>query len=154
MLATQTLPMDRPKTMAVTVNGTLPDGVTAKDLVLTLIASGQVIGMTPEDWFSMFLIGAPCSRMLVSSKATPPPRLDSCSAELMDRPMDSMLSSMRSRKQLTGSPRCFLPELRNVGVAGWNRPSMISSSTFSASDVSPAARVRATMATRSSKRSR
>jgi len=38
VLATQTLPQDRPKTMAVTVNGTLPDGVTAKDLVLTLIA--------------------------------------------------------------------------------------------------------------------
>ncbi len=37
VLATQTLPQARPKTMAVTVNGTLPDGVTAKDLVLTLI---------------------------------------------------------------------------------------------------------------------
>ena len=33
----------------------------------------------------------------------------------------------------TGSPRCFLPELRNVGVAGWKRPSMISSTSFSAS---------------------
>ena len=113
-----------------------------------------MIGMTPELWFSMFLIGAPCSRMLLSSNATPPPRLDSCSAELMERPMDSMLSSMRSRKQLTGSPRCFLPELRNVGVAGWNRPSMISSTSFSASVVSPAASVSATMQTRSSKRSR
>ncbi|MGH3367910.1 MAG: 3-isopropylmalate dehydratase large subunit [Nocardioidaceae bacterium] len=39
VLATQTLPQARPKTMAVTVNGTLPDGVTAKDLVLTLIAT-------------------------------------------------------------------------------------------------------------------
>jgi 3-isopropylmalate/(R)-2-methylmalate dehydratase large subunit len=38
VLATQTLPQARPKTMAVTVNGRLPDGVTAKDLVLTLIA--------------------------------------------------------------------------------------------------------------------
>jgi 3-isopropylmalate/(R)-2-methylmalate dehydratase large subunit len=38
VLATQTLPQARPKTMAVTVNGTLPDGVTAKDLVLTLIS--------------------------------------------------------------------------------------------------------------------
>jgi 3-isopropylmalate/(R)-2-methylmalate dehydratase large subunit len=38
VLATQTLPQNRPRTMAVTVNGTLPDGVTAKDLVLTLIA--------------------------------------------------------------------------------------------------------------------
>src|SRR6185503_6298589 len=37
VLATQTLPQARPKTMAVTVNGELPDGVTAKDLVLTLI---------------------------------------------------------------------------------------------------------------------
>jgi 3-isopropylmalate/(R)-2-methylmalate dehydratase large subunit len=38
VLATQTLPQARPKTMAVTVNGSLPDGVTAKDLVLSLIA--------------------------------------------------------------------------------------------------------------------
>lgn len=38
VLATQTLMQAKPKTMAVTVNGTLPDGVTAKDLVLTLIA--------------------------------------------------------------------------------------------------------------------
>ena len=102
----------------------------------------------------MFLIGAPCSRMLLSSNATPPPRLDSCSAELIDRPIDSMLSSMRSKKQLTGSPRCVLPEFKNVGVAGWNRPSMISSTSFSASPVSPDANVSATMTTRSSKRSR
>ncbi|MDA8437238.1 MAG: 3-isopropylmalate dehydratase large subunit, partial [Propionibacterium sp.] len=38
VLATQTLPQARPKTMAVTVTGALPDGVTAKDLVLALIA--------------------------------------------------------------------------------------------------------------------
>ncbi|WP_027587306.1 3-isopropylmalate dehydratase large subunit [Acidipropionibacterium thoenii] len=38
VLATQTLPQARPKTMAVTVDGTLPDGVTPKDLVLTLIS--------------------------------------------------------------------------------------------------------------------
>ncbi len=38
VLATQTLPQARPKTMAVNVNGTLPEGVTAKDIVLTLIA--------------------------------------------------------------------------------------------------------------------
>jgi 3-isopropylmalate/(R)-2-methylmalate dehydratase large subunit len=38
VLATQTLPQARPKTMAVTVNGSLPEGVTAKDLVLGLIA--------------------------------------------------------------------------------------------------------------------
>jgi 3-isopropylmalate/(R)-2-methylmalate dehydratase large subunit len=38
VLATQTLPMDRPKTMAVTVNGTLPVGVTPKDVILAVIA--------------------------------------------------------------------------------------------------------------------
>ena len=38
VLATQTLPQYRPKTMAVTVDGELGPGVTAKDLVLALIA--------------------------------------------------------------------------------------------------------------------
>lgn len=38
VLATQTLMQTKPKTMAVTVNGSLPEGVTAKDLVLSLIA--------------------------------------------------------------------------------------------------------------------
>jgi 3-isopropylmalate/(R)-2-methylmalate dehydratase large subunit len=38
VLATQTLPLDRPKTMSVTVNGQLPDGVTPKDVILAVIA--------------------------------------------------------------------------------------------------------------------
>jgi 3-isopropylmalate/(R)-2-methylmalate dehydratase large subunit len=38
VLATQTLPQRRPRTMAVTVTGALRSGVTAKDLVLALIA--------------------------------------------------------------------------------------------------------------------
>ena len=37
VLATQTLMQAKPKTMAVTINGSLPPGVTAKDMVLTLI---------------------------------------------------------------------------------------------------------------------
>src|SRR5918912_726084 len=37
VLATQTLPLARPRTMAVTVDGDLPPGVTAKDVVLTII---------------------------------------------------------------------------------------------------------------------
>ena len=40
VLATQTLPQNRPATMAVTVEGELPVGVTAKDLVLAII--GQI----------------------------------------------------------------------------------------------------------------
>jgi 3-isopropylmalate/(R)-2-methylmalate dehydratase large subunit len=38
VLATQTLPQIRPKTMAVTVDGQLPFGVSAKDLILAIIA--------------------------------------------------------------------------------------------------------------------
>jgi len=38
VLATQTLPLNPFKTMAITVNGTLPEGVTAKDLILAVIA--------------------------------------------------------------------------------------------------------------------
>lgn len=38
VLATQTLPQARPKTMAVNINGELPDGVSAKDIILALIA--------------------------------------------------------------------------------------------------------------------
>ena len=38
VLATQTLPLERPRTMAVNVEGALPPGATAKDLVLALIA--------------------------------------------------------------------------------------------------------------------
>lgn len=38
VLATQTLPQKKPRMMAVNINGDLPPGVTAKDLVLALIA--------------------------------------------------------------------------------------------------------------------
>ncbi len=46
VLATQTLPQAKPKTFAVTVNGSLPDGVTAKDLILYIITQlGTGAGM-------------------------------------------------------------------------------------------------------------
>jgi len=38
VLATQTLPQQKAKTMSVTVNGTAPVGVTAKDIVLAIVA--------------------------------------------------------------------------------------------------------------------
>lgn len=37
VLATQSLPQNRPETMAITVDGTLQDGVTAKDVILAII---------------------------------------------------------------------------------------------------------------------
>ena len=40
VLATQTLPQTRPKWMSVTVDGELPDGITAKDVILAII--GQI----------------------------------------------------------------------------------------------------------------
>src|ERR1700724_1648924 len=40
VLATQTLPQIKPKTMAINVEGALPDGVSAKDLILAII--GQI----------------------------------------------------------------------------------------------------------------
>jgi 3-isopropylmalate/(R)-2-methylmalate dehydratase large subunit len=44
VLATQTLPQRRPATMAVTVEGQLPPGVTAKDLVLAVIGRIGTMG--------------------------------------------------------------------------------------------------------------
>jgi 3-isopropylmalate/(R)-2-methylmalate dehydratase large subunit len=44
VLATQTLPQMKPKTMAVEVNGALPDGITAKDVILTIIRTIGVGG--------------------------------------------------------------------------------------------------------------
>src|SRR6202012_1581556 len=40
VLATQTLPQIKPKTMAINVEGALPEGVSAKDLILAII--GQI----------------------------------------------------------------------------------------------------------------
>jgi 3-isopropylmalate/(R)-2-methylmalate dehydratase large subunit len=38
VLATQTLPQDKPKSMGITIDGELPTGVTAKDIILGIIA--------------------------------------------------------------------------------------------------------------------
>ena len=46
VLATQTLPQTRPKSMAVNVNGELPVGVTAKDIILGIINRIGVAGGT------------------------------------------------------------------------------------------------------------
>ena len=51
VLATQTLPQQRPSTLAVTVDGTLPEGSTAKDVILAIIGhlgTGGGIGSVIE----------------------------------------------------------------------------------------------------------
>lgn len=46
VLATQTLPQQKPKSMAITVDGGLPPGVTAKDIILGIIARIGTAGAT------------------------------------------------------------------------------------------------------------
>jgi len=46
VLATQTLPQSKPRSMAVTVEGDLPFGVTAKDIILAIIATIGTAGAT------------------------------------------------------------------------------------------------------------
>ena len=46
VLATQTLPQSKPKTMSITVDGTLAPGVTAKDVILGIIARIGTAGAT------------------------------------------------------------------------------------------------------------
>jgi 3-isopropylmalate/(R)-2-methylmalate dehydratase large subunit len=64
VLATQTLPQAKPKTMSVNVTGSLPFGVTAKDLILSVIAqigvdggSGHVIEYRGEAVTSLSMEG-------------------------------------------------------------------------------------------------
>src|SRR5207253_8185896 len=51
VLATQTLPTPRPRAMAITVDGELPPGVTAKDIILAIIGrigTGGGVGHVDE----------------------------------------------------------------------------------------------------------
>ncbi|HEU5034232.1 MAG TPA: 3-isopropylmalate dehydratase large subunit [Mycobacteriales bacterium] len=64
VLATQTLPLARPKTMAIEVDGPLPAGVTAKDLILGIISrigtgggQGHVIEYRGEAFRSLSMEG-------------------------------------------------------------------------------------------------
>jgi 3-isopropylmalate/(R)-2-methylmalate dehydratase large subunit len=64
VLATQTLPQARPKTMEIRVNGTLGTGVTAKDIILAIIgkigtagATGYVVEYTGEAIQSLSMEG-------------------------------------------------------------------------------------------------
>ena len=76
-------------------------------------------GTTPDEAFSIFLIGAPASRRLDRFTPTPPPLRDNCKDEFTPRPIDSMESSKSIKKQDTSSPRRFFPAFKKVGVAGW-----------------------------------
>jgi 3-isopropylmalate/(R)-2-methylmalate dehydratase large subunit len=67
VLATQTLPLTPFKTMAVTVNGALPVGVTAKDLILAVIAK---IGTGGGQGYVLEYRGAAVSALSMEARMT------------------------------------------------------------------------------------
>src|SRR3990172_672949 len=82
VLATQTLPQRRPGTMAITVEGDLPAGVSAKDVILAIIArigtgggGGHVPGDRGRASRSLSLEGrvTVCNMSIEAGGAPPPP---------------------------------------------------------------------------------
>ncbi|NED87395.1 3-isopropylmalate dehydratase large subunit, partial [Streptomyces sp. SID11233] len=67
VLATQTLPLARPKTMAITVEGELPADVTAKDLILAVIAK---IGTGGGQGYILEYRGSAIEKLSMESRMT------------------------------------------------------------------------------------
>jgi 3-isopropylmalate/(R)-2-methylmalate dehydratase large subunit len=67
VLATQTLPQQRPKMMSITVDGALPDGVSAKDLILAIIAK---IGTAGGQGYVLEYRGAAIRALPMSGRLT------------------------------------------------------------------------------------
>jgi 3-isopropylmalate/(R)-2-methylmalate dehydratase large subunit len=67
VLATQTLPQQRPKMMSITVDGALPDGVSAKDLILAVIAK---IGTAGGQGYVLEYRGAAIRALPMSGRLT------------------------------------------------------------------------------------
>ena len=67
VLATQTLPQRRPKTMRITLEGRLDKGVTAKDVVLAIIARH---GVSAGTGYAVEFAGPPVRRMSVEARMT------------------------------------------------------------------------------------
>ncbi|MDH4117668.1 MAG: 3-isopropylmalate dehydratase large subunit [Acidimicrobiia bacterium] len=67
VLATQTLPQAKPKSMAITVDGDLPTGVTAKDIILGIIAR---IGTAGGTGYVIEYRGSTIERLSMESRMT------------------------------------------------------------------------------------
>jgi 3-isopropylmalate/(R)-2-methylmalate dehydratase large subunit len=67
VLATQCLVVNRMKSMQVTVNGHLPNGVTAKDLILEII---RQIGTAGATGYAIEFVGSTISRMSMEGRMT------------------------------------------------------------------------------------
>ena len=77
-----------------------------------------MIGRTPLARPSTPLIASPLPLNFDRLSATPPPIEESFIEESNAYPIPLKLSPISSRKQDTNSPDLFLPEFKNVGVAG------------------------------------
>src|SRR6188474_2009128 len=67
VLATQCLPQNKPKTMLVEVSGTLPEGVTAKDVALALMGR---LGVSGGSGFALELAGSLIDSMSMEQRMT------------------------------------------------------------------------------------
>lgn len=67
VLATQTLPLARPRTMAITIDGELPEDVTAKDLILAIITK---IGTGGGQGYILEYRGSAIEKLSMESRMT------------------------------------------------------------------------------------
>ena len=111
VLATQTLPLDRPRTMAIEVDGALPAGVTAKDLILGIITQigtgggqGHVVEYRGEAIRALSMEG----RMTVCNMS-----IEAGARAGMIAPDDTTFDYLRGRAHAPGD------DAWDVAVAAW-----------------------------------
>jgi 3-isopropylmalate/(R)-2-methylmalate dehydratase large subunit len=111
LLATQTLPYKRLKTMRVTVGGTLPVGVTAKDVIMALIRS---IGAAGATGYALEFAGAAIDALEVEGRMTICNMAVECGARVaLMAPDEKVLA------YIAGRPRSPAPALLDQARQVW-----------------------------------
>jgi len=115
VLATQTLPQSRLRTMAVNIDGQLPDGVGAKDVVLALIAK---VGTGAGIGYAVEFRGSAVRAMSMESRMT----LCNMSIEWgakvgMVAPDDTTFEYIKANMEGTDGPRPHAPQGSDWGAA-------------------------------------